>query len=87
MDLHTHSYYAVSMDETAQAIVERLISAGMSEAQIAADLTAAGVPITQPTINRIKKGASTSFEIGCALVRLAQSKSGSGKRSSIALSA
>jgi hypothetical protein len=75
------------MDETAQSIVERLSNAGMSEAQIAAALTADGVPITQPTIHRIKKGASTSFEIGCALVRLAQSRVKTGKRGHIALSA
>lgn len=75
------------MDETPQSIVERLISAGMTEAQIASALTAQGVSITQPTIHRIKHGAGTSFEIGCALVRLAQSQGKSSKRANIALSA
>lgn len=67
------------MDETPQSIVEQLNSSGMSESEIAAALTAAGVSITQPTIHRIKHGASTSFEIGCALVRLARSTTKQGK--------
>lgn len=75
------------MDDTPQTIVERLISAGMTESQIASALTSAGVSITQPTIHRIKHGASTSFEIGCALLRLAQGQSKSPKRGNVALSA
>jgi len=75
------------MDENPQSIVERLISSGMSEAQIAAALTEDGTSITQPTVHRIKKGAGTSFEIGCALVRLAQTRFKPGKRGGIALSA
>lgn len=75
------------MDEHPHEIVEQLISSGMTEAQIAAALTADGVSITQPTIHRIKHGASTSFEIGCALLRLARSRAGPGKRGHIALSA
>ena len=65
------------MDQSPQEIVERLTADGpgkMTEAQIASALTDDGVPITQPTIHRIKHGASTSFEIGCALVRLAHSR-------------
>lgn len=75
------------MDDTPQSIVERLISSGMTEAQVANALTSAGVKVTQPTIHRIKHGASTSFEIGCALVRLAQGQPKSTKRGNVALSA
>lgn len=62
------------MDESPQLIVERLIASGMTEGQIAASLTENGVAITQPTVHRIKKGAGTSFEIGCGLVRLAATR-------------
>lgn len=71
------------MDESPQSIIERLIEFGMSEAQIASALTDEGTPITQPTVNRIKKGAGTSFEIGCALVRLAQNRVKGRKRNTI----
>lgn len=73
-------------DESAKELVDRLLAAGMSEAEIAKSLTGDGVPITQPTVNRIKNGASTSFEIGKALVRLAHSRCKPGKRGNVALS-
>jgi hypothetical protein len=56
-------------------LIERLMTvAGMTETEIAAELTSNGVPVTQPTINRIKKGSGTSFEIGMGLLSLAQSR-------------
>jgi hypothetical protein len=71
-----------------KTLVERLNDSGMRDAQIAAALSKDGVEVTQATINRIKNGkhASTSFEIGMGLLRLAQSRIKSGKRAS-ALSA
>jgi arginine repressor len=69
-----------------KTLVKRLIDAGMTQTQIAAELTSSGVPVTQPTINRIKKGSGTSYEIGMALLRLSQSRIKS-KRSASALNA
>lgn len=75
MDINARPYYPRRMDskESPQSTVKLLIDSGMTESQIAAALTADGMSVTQPTIHRIKHGASTSYEIGCALVRLAQS--------------
>lgn len=56
------------------ANIKRLMTAGMTETQIADEVTKLGTPVTQPTINRIKKGSGTSYEIGMALRTLAQSR-------------
>jgi len=56
-------------------LIERLMTvAGMTETEIAAELTSNGVPVTQPTINRIKRGSGTSYEIGMGLLRLSQTR-------------
>ena len=70
------------MNENLQTIVRNLTQGPdrMSEAQIAAALTADGVSVTQPTIHRIKNGFGTSFEIGCALVRLRRVKESQRRR-------
>lgn len=75
------------MDDSPQSIIERLIRSGMSQSEIAAALTDDGTRITQPTINRIKKGAGTSFEIGSALQRLARKRLKPTERRGVALSA
>lgn len=62
------------MQETPQSFVERLVGAGLSEAKIADELVTRGVQVTQATINRIKKGAGTSYEIGVTLQRLADER-------------
>lgn len=74
-------------EETAKDLVDRLIESGMGQTEIAQALTEAGVSVTQPTIFRIKNGATTSFEIGRALLRLAHSRCKPGKRESAAQSA
>jgi predicted XRE-type DNA-binding protein len=50
-------------------VVKALESAGLKQVDIAQ-----AAKTSQPTINRIKKGASTSFEIGCALIGLYQER-------------
>lgn len=49
-----------------------LISSGLTEQRIADQLAEQGVRITQPTINRIKRGVirRPSFDVGAALLRL-----------------
>lgn len=77
MDSYTRPYYSRAMDQPEpKTLIERLISdAGMTETEIAEQLTSNGVPVTQPTINRIKKGISgTSYEIGMGLLQLAHSR-------------
>ena len=75
MDTYTHPYYSHGMEQPEpKTLIKRLMSNGMTETQIAAELTNNGIPVTQPTINRIKKGSGTSYEIGMGLLQLAQSR-------------
>lgn len=76
MDIHTQPYYPQKMQAPVEpkTLIERLMSDGMTETEIASELTNSGVPVTQPTINRIKKGARTRYEIGMGLLRLSQSR-------------
>lgn len=76
MDSYTRPYYSCVMEQPEpKTLIKRLISdAGMTETQIADELTSKGIPVTQPTINRIKKGSGTSYEIGMGLLQLAQSR-------------
>jgi hypothetical protein len=76
MDSYTRPYYSRRMEQPEpKTLIKRLMSdAGMTETEIAAELTSSGVPVTQPTINRIKKGSGTSYEIGMGLLQLAQSR-------------
>lgn len=57
---------------TPKLLIEQLLSLEMNEYEIAAELCSAGVPVTQATINRIRRGRikSTSFEIGTGLQQL-----------------
>lgn len=76
MDTYTHAYYSRAMEQPEpKTLIKRLMAdAGMTETQIADELTSSGIPVTQPTINRIKKGSGTSYEIGMGLLRLAQTR-------------
>jgi hypothetical protein len=76
MDSYTRPYYSRVMEQPEpKTLIKRLMSdAGMTETQIADELTSNGVPVTQPTINRIKKGSGTSYAIGMGLLQLAQSR-------------
>lgn len=75
MDSYTRPYYPQDMGQPQpKTLIERLMDAGMTETEIASELTSNGVPVTQPTINRIKKGSGTSYEIGMGLLELAQSR-------------
>lgn len=75
MDTYTRPYYPQGMGQPQpKTLIERLMDTGMTETQIASELTSNGVPVTQPTINRIKKGSGTSYQIGMGLLELAQSR-------------
>lgn len=76
MDTYTRPYYSQGMEQPEpKTLIKRLMSdAGMTETEIATELTSNGIPVTQPTINRIKKGSGTSYEIGMGLLQLAQSR-------------
>jgi hypothetical protein len=63
----------MTQEHDPQKLVQGLIEAGLSEANIVRKLNEQGVRVSQPTINRIKKGRQrTSFEVGSGLVRLAR---------------
>jgi hypothetical protein len=57
------------MANTTAQVIQDLIARGLTEAAIAERVSAMGVPVSQPTINRLKLGkhARTSYEIGTAL--------------------
>lgn len=75
MDSYTRPYYSPSMEQPEpKTLIKRLMSDGMTETEIADALKSNGVSVTQPTINRIKKGSGTSYEIGMGLLQLAQSR-------------
>lgn len=75
MDTYTRTYYPRDMEQPEpKTCINRLMSDGMTETQIADELTSLGIPVTQPTINRIKKGSGTSYEIGAGLQRLLQTR-------------
>lgn len=75
MDSYTRPYYSRLMEQPEpKTLIKRLMSAGMTETEIAAALKSNGIPVTQPTINRIKKGSGTSYAIGMGLLQLAQSR-------------
>lgn len=64
-----------------QKLVRELVDdAELSETEIAAKLTELGTPVSQPTVNRIKHGAATSFDVGSALVLLHRQHVKSAKR-------
>lgn len=67
---------------TPQQAVHSLVDSGMSHQDIVAALSLGGVKTTQPTVSRIGAGVSktTSYELGQALVRLAEQKSNSISR-------
>lgn len=52
---------------TPATAIQTLLASGWTEAKIAAE-----VGTTQPTINRIKRGATPSYDVGAAVVALAQ---------------
>lgn len=76
MDSYTRPYYSRGMEQPEpKTLIKRLMAdAGMTETEIAAHLTSKGIPVTQPTINRIKRGSGTSYEIGMGLLQLAQAR-------------
>jgi hypothetical protein len=67
-----------------KALIEQLLSLKMNENEIAAELCSDGVPVTQATINRIRRGRikSTSFEIGKGLERLLERRGTSNSHAS-----
>lgn len=60
------------MNEDPKAVIERLLSSGMTQLEIADALKEEGIEVTQATINRIKTGAirRTGFDIGRGLLKL-----------------
>jgi hypothetical protein len=64
----------VDPSENPKHCVHALLSAGLSEAAIVAELKAIDVDTSQPTINRIKRGKAKSigFRLGMGLIKLRQ---------------
>lgn len=52
---------------TPATAIQTLLASGWTEAKIATEVGA-----TQPTINRIKRGAKPSYDVGVAIVALAE---------------
>lgn len=57
---------------TPSEAIDSLRTADWSEVAIAAELRANGVQTTQSTVNRIRHGMQPSYEVGKALIDLAE---------------